>query len=161
MFNRSCLISKFSYEEENITNWGMRGELCNFFIAHRGDLRGQITKKGVTIIMKIRPVFLETGKGLREKEQMLSQSYMQHERRSAHSSPHLLVMFSAASDRCSRGMFGAMCKKPGLGAWGGIVQECFDLCWSYNIFSTMLRQDEKDMNVTSNHNSWAAHLISA
>lgn len=56
---------------------GVSGELCNF-IANRGDLGGQITKKDVTIIMTIKQVFLEIGEGLREKEQMLSK-YMQHE----------------------------------------------------------------------------------
>lgn len=57
---------------------GVKGALCNFFIANRDELGGQITKKDVTMIMKLKQVFLEMGKGLREKEQMLLK-YMQHE----------------------------------------------------------------------------------
>lgn len=53
------------------------GEFYDFLIEQRDDLPGKITMKNFTLIIKIKLILLETGKGLREKEQMPSK-YMQH-----------------------------------------------------------------------------------
>lgn len=43
------------------------GELYNFVIANRGNLPGKITTKDFTLVMKVKQVLLETGKGLSKK----------------------------------------------------------------------------------------------
>lgn len=49
------------------------GLLYNSLIANKSDLTGKMIKENFILIMKIKPVLLEIGKGLREKKYIYCQ----------------------------------------------------------------------------------------